>query len=63
MIEEIKFETIGIVGYGRKILKHLAYSFLDEASVRISLNLDKIRHRLNLFYLGESSSFDVSEFN
>ena len=63
MVEEVKFETVGIVGNRGKILEYLAYTLFDETSVRISLNLDKIRHRLHFFYLGESSSLDVSEFD
>ena len=63
MIEEIKFETIRIIGYRRKVLENFAYTLFDKVGVRIPLHLDKIRHRLNLFYLGESSSLNVSEFN
>ena len=63
MIEKIKLEVVGKVGYRRKVFEYFGNPLRDEVVIRIPLYFYKIRNRLNFFDSGEGSSLGITEFD
>ena len=60
VIHEAQLEVAGIVGDDVHILEHITQALFKEPLVRILLDLQKIRHTLDLLVTGKAHSFGFS---
>ena len=60
VIHEAQLEVAGVVGDDVHILEHITQALFEEPFVRILLDLQKIRHALDLLVTGKAHSFGFS---
>ena len=60
VIHEAQLEIAGVVGDDVHILEHITQTLFEEPFVRILLDLQKIRHALDLLVTGKAHSFGFS---
>ena len=60
IVHEAKLEVAGVVGDDVHILEHITQALFEEPLVRILLDLQKIRHALDLLVTGKAHSFGFS---
>ena len=60
VIHEAQLEVAGVVGDDVHILEHITQTLFEEPFVRILLDLQKIRHALDLLVTGKAHSFGFS---
>ena len=60
IIHEAQLEVAGVVGDDVHILEHITQALFEEPLVRILLDLQKIRHALDLLVTGKAHSFGFS---